>query len=59
MEDLEEPLNVNWHPNIKWKIKDIKSVSAKARQWLDIAVHNNFDAMRQAIREQRHYGICF
>ncbi len=52
MEDLEEPLNENWHPNIKWNIKDIKSVSAKARQWLDIDVHNNFDAMRQAVENK-------
>lgn len=52
MEDLEEPLNENWHPNIEWNIKDIKSVSAKARQWLDISVSNNFDAIRQAVENK-------
>ncbi len=52
MEDLEEPLNEAWHPNIKWNIKDIKSVSAKARQWLGISISDNFDDMRQAIENK-------
>lgn len=52
MEDLEDPLNEEWHPNIKWNIKDIKSVSAKARQWLGISISDNFDDMRQAIENK-------
>lgn len=52
MEDLEEPLNEEWHPNIKWNIKDIKSVSAKTRQWLGISISDNFDDMRQAIENK-------
>jgi len=52
MEDLEEPLNKDWNYNIKWNIKNIKSVSAKARQWLDISESDNFDAMRQAVESK-------
>ena len=52
MEDLEEPLNEEWHPNIKWNIKNIKSVSAKARQWLGISTSNNFDDIRQAVESK-------
>ena len=52
MEDLEEPLNKDWHPNINWNIKDIKSVSANVRQWLNISVSDDFDAMRQAVENK-------
>lgn len=52
MEDLEEPLNEDWRPNIKWNVKDIKSVSANARQWLNISVSDDFDAMRQAVENK-------
>jgi len=52
MEDLEEPLNKDWYPNINMDIKDIKAVSASARQWLNITVSNNFDAMRQAVENK-------
>lgn len=52
MEDLEEPLNEDWHPNIQWDVNNIKSVSAKARQWLGISVSDNFDAMRQAVESK-------
>ena len=52
MEDLEEPLNEEWHPNIKWNIKDIKSVSAKARKWLDISISDNFDDIRHTIENK-------
>lgn len=49
MEDLEEPLNEEWHSNIKWNIENIKSVSTKAREWLGISVSDSFDNMRQAV----------
>ena len=52
MEDLEEPLVEDWRPNIKWNVKDIKSASANARQWLNISVSDNFDAMRQAVENK-------
>ncbi len=52
MEDLDEPLNEKWHPNIKWNIEDIKSVSAKARQWLGITISDNFDDIRQAVEKK-------
>lgn len=52
MEDLDEPLNEEWRPNIKWNIKDIKSVSAKVRQWLGISISDNFEDMRQAIENK-------
>lgn len=52
MEDLEEPLNEDWQPKINWNIKDIKSVSAQARQWLNISVSADFDAMRQAVENR-------
>ncbi len=52
MEDLEEPLNEDWRPNIKWNIKNIKSVSEKARQWLNISVSDSFDAIRQAVENK-------
>lgn len=52
MEDLEEPLNEEWHQNIKWNVKDIKSVSAKARQWLGISISDTFDDIRQTIENK-------
>jgi len=52
MEDLDEPLNEDWHPKIKWNIKDIKSISAYARQWLNIAVSDSFEAMREAVESK-------
>jgi len=52
MEDLEEPLNKDWYPNINMDTKDIKAVSATARQWLNITVSDNFDAMRQAVEDK-------
>ncbi len=52
MEDLEEPLNEDWHPNIKWNINNIKAASAKVRRWLDISISNNFDDMRQAVESK-------
>ncbi len=52
MEDLEEPLTKDWRSNIDWNIKDIKTVSANARQWLDISISDNFDAMRQAVESK-------
>jgi len=52
MEDLEEPLNIDWRSNIKWNISDIKSVSANVRQWLNISVSDSFDAMRQAVENK-------
>ncbi|MEE9493408.1 MAG: ImmA/IrrE family metallo-endopeptidase [Gammaproteobacteria bacterium] len=52
MEDLEEPLNEEWYPNIKWNLKDIKLTSAKARQWLGISISDNFDDIRQAVESK-------
>ena len=52
MEDLEEPLNEDWRPNIKWNVKDIKSGSENARQWLNISVSDNFNAIRQAVENR-------
>ena len=56
MEDLEEPLNEEWYPNIKWNLKDIKLTSAKARQWLGISISDNFDDIRQAVESKGNYG---
>ncbi len=52
MEELEEPLHEAWHPNIKRNLKDLKSASAKARQWLGISISDNFDDIRQAIENK-------
>ena len=52
MEDLGEPINKNWHPSMEWNIKDIKQVSARARQWLDLPASYDFNALRQTVESK-------
>ena len=52
MEDLEEPLNKEWYPNINFSTKDIKAVSANVRQWLNVAVSDDFSTIRQAVENK-------
>ncbi len=52
MEDLDEPLNIDWRPKIKRNTKDIKSISTYVRQWLNISVSDSFETIREAVENK-------
>lgn len=52
MEDLDEPINTDWYHKIKRNTKDIKSISAYVRQWLNISVYDSFETIREAVENK-------
>ncbi len=52
MEDLDEPINKNWHPGFNWNVKDIKQISTNVRQWLELPQTYDFNALRQAVENK-------
>lgn len=52
LEDLGEPINKNWQPDLSWNIKNIKKISANVRQWLELPKHCDFNDMRNAVEKK-------
>ncbi|PPD17972.1 MAG: peptidase [Methylomonas sp.] len=52
LEDLGEPINENWYPDLDWNITDIKKTSVNIREWLDIPKSYDFNSLRHAVENK-------
>ena len=52
LEDLGEPINENWYPNLDWNITDIKKTSANIREWLELPKSYDFNDLRHAVEKK-------
>ncbi len=52
LEDLGETINNAWYPDDLNLNEDIKSISANIRQWLGLAVSDDFSAIRDAVEQK-------
>ena len=52
LEDLGEPINANWHPDLNWNVTDIKKISANIREWLELPKSYDFNDLRQSVERK-------
>ncbi len=52
LEDLGEPVNENWRPDLDWNITDIKTISANIREWLKLPKSYDFNELRHAVEKK-------
>ena len=52
LEDLGEPINANWHPDLNWNVTDIKKISANIREWLELPKSYDFNDLRHAVEKK-------
>lgn len=52
LEDLDEPMNEPWYPDNLNLDDDIKNISKHIRQWLGIAISDDFHAIRNAVEKK-------
>ncbi len=52
LEDLGEAVNNNWYPDDLNLNEDTKSISANIREWLGLAVSDNFSNIRDAVERK-------
>ena len=52
LEDLGETINNDWHPGDLTLNKDIKNISVNIREWLGVAVSDDFSAIRDFVEQK-------
>ncbi len=52
LEDLDETINNDWYPDDLNLNEDIKDISANIRRWLELAVSDDFGAIRDAVEQK-------
>ncbi|MDC9714656.1 MAG: ImmA/IrrE family metallo-endopeptidase [Gammaproteobacteria bacterium] len=52
LEDLDETINNDWYPDDLNLNEDIKDISANIRRWLELAVSDDFSAIRDAVEQK-------
>lgn len=52
LEDLSEPINENWYPDLDLNTTDIKKASARIREWLTLPEFYDFNTLRHAVEKK-------
>jgi hypothetical protein len=56
LDDLQIPIIVDWQTPLDLSTKHLKPASNTVRQWLNIQVNDDFEALRESVENK---GIIF